>query len=325
MTPDEIKASKDRRRAARVEAKTAQADKEAKDKADQKADRKSGRVAHRESTAEERKVAAKSSARESAKRYRERHPDKIAAYEAARRDEMAAYLKNRYEDRKARGIEPPTEQKAAQAEASRRWRVANPEKVKAARAARRDEMADYLKNRYDTRKAAGIEPTAEQKAAQAEASRRWRANNPEKVKAARIDNRDKQAAYHHAYRNNPETPVGAKRAFIQGVKDAGCCDLCGDSRPYVLEFDHLVPATKLFSVSRMVVPNRHSLDDLKKETAKCRLLCASCHRIHTHKQNRAFRAERVADDERARRTEEAPTRQAAEEALIRKMFEEDHP
>ena len=58
------------------------------------------------------------------------------------------------------------------------------------------------------------------------------------------------------------------------------CGLSGKDYPQVLEFDHL--GDKKFSVggfSRYIL----GMDTLKREMAKCDLVCANCHRIRTVK------------------------------------------
>jgi hypothetical protein len=56
----------------------------------------------------------------------------------------------------------------------------------------------------------------------------------------------------------------------------GCCVLCGyDRHPGVLQFHHVDPAQKAFSVSRDGVTR--SLAKARAEARKCTLLCANCH------------------------------------------------
>lgn len=71
---------------------------------------------------------------------------------------------------------------------------------------------------------------------------------------------------------------GKNIKFIQQFKqDAGCSD-CKEKYPYfVLHFDHL--GDKEYNISRMI--NR-SLDEIKKEIAKCDVVCGNCHAFRTH-------------------------------------------
>ena len=62
------------------------------------------------------------------------------------------------------------------------------------------------------------------------------------------------------------------------------CELCCKSyEPYLMDFDHLDQKTKFAKISDMM-RRKTPLDIFLKEIAKCRLLCAICHRIHTEKQ-----------------------------------------
>jgi hypothetical protein len=66
----------------------------------------------------------------------------------------------------------------------------------------------------------------------------------------------------------------AKRRLIETA--GGACVLCGyDKYPGALQFHHLEPAEKKFSISREGVTR--SFAELKAEAAKCVLLCANCH------------------------------------------------
>lgn len=66
---------------------------------------------------------------------------------------------------------------------------------------------------------------------------------------------------------------------IQAFKDykAGLkCERCSETHPACLDFHHLDPAAKEGDVGRLA--RGWSLDRLKKEIAKCIVLCSNCHR-----------------------------------------------
>lgn len=66
----------------------------------------------------------------------------------------------------------------------------------------------------------------------------------------------------------------AKRRLIE--RAGGACQICGyDRYPGALQFHHLDPAEKEFSISREGVTRRFS--ELEAEADKCVLLCANCH------------------------------------------------
>jgi hypothetical protein len=63
--------------------------------------------------------------------------------------------------------------------------------------------------------------------------------------------------------------------YLQFIKGK-CCEHCGNNNPIVFEWHHVDPTQKERLVSEML--NRWSLPSIKKEIAKCILLCANCHR-----------------------------------------------
>lgn len=81
---------------------------------------------------------------------------------------------------------------------------------------------------------------------------------------------------------NNEKYVLANRALIREAKNRPCAD-CGRSYPfYVMDFDHVGEAPKFMEISSMAF-RRFKLETLKKEIAKCDVVCANCHRERTYK------------------------------------------
>ena len=60
-----------------------------------------------------------------------------------------------------------------------------------------------------------------------------------------------------------------------------CCQECGDTRPYVLDFHHEDGADKEFNISRMITDGL-ALSKIEQEIKKCVVLCSNCHREHHH-------------------------------------------
>lgn len=58
------------------------------------------------------------------------------------------------------------------------------------------------------------------------------------------------------------------------------CVICGENDVRVLEFDHLDPTQKSFSISQATRLG-YSWEATLTEIEKCRVLCASCHKKHT--------------------------------------------
>lgn len=67
---------------------------------------------------------------------------------------------------------------------------------------------------------------------------------------------------------------------IQEVKAATPCADCGENYPYWMkQFDHL--GDNVFNISSYR-QHRMSLEQVKKEIAKCDIVCANCHANRTH-------------------------------------------
>ena len=64
---------------------------------------------------------------------------------------------------------------------------------------------------------------------------------------------------------------------IQQFKLASRCAVCGESEPACLDFHHLDPATKDFTIGE-ASSHGASWNKVKIEIAKCLVLCANCHR-----------------------------------------------
>lgn len=71
-----------------------------------------------------------------------------------------------------------------------------------------------------------------------------------------------------------------KRALINELKNRPCADCGGIFPPFVMDFDHRDPSSKLMGLSESV--GRAWADaDILAEAAKCDVVCANCHRIRT--------------------------------------------
>src|SRR5215471_16506191 len=70
-------------------------------------------------------------------------------------------------------------------------------------------------------------------------------------------------------------------AKLNALKARPCMDCGGSFPPYVMDFDHRDPATKIGPVSRLLYQGL-GWSKIVAEVAKCDLGCANCHRIRTH-------------------------------------------
>lgn len=68
---------------------------------------------------------------------------------------------------------------------------------------------------------------------------------------------------------------------ISEIKKSPCVDCNKKYPPYVMDFDHLDPNTKVISVSGAIMKG-WSLNKVLEEVKKCDLVCSNCHRERTH-------------------------------------------
>ena len=66
------------------------------------------------------------------------------------------------------------------------------------------------------------------------------------------------------------------KAWLQEYKKTLKCEECGENHPACLDFHHINPEDKKFSIAR--INDYLSWGLLKAEIAKCCILCANCHR-----------------------------------------------
>lgn len=100
---------------------------------------------------------------------------------------------------------------------------------------------------------------------------------------------NKQALKKH-YQNNKEyykrrnlKRKKANRVKVLTYLETHPCVMCGESDPIVLDFDHIKPETKEWTMARLIAEG-HAWERLEKEIDKCQVLCANCHRRKTAKE-----------------------------------------
>ncbi len=106
--------------------------------------------------------------------------------------------------------------------------------------------------------------------------------------------RDGYLAYQKDYRLTHKKEKRKDRlnmlAWMDGLKNKPCLDCGRTFPPECMDFDHINPATKSFTISYRVVScgckSEKAKETILAEIAKCRLICANCHRIRTAKQHR---------------------------------------
>lgn len=65
------------------------------------------------------------------------------------------------------------------------------------------------------------------------------------------------------------------RALLTRLRRAGACQLCGEPDPIVLDFHHVDPASKRFTVGGR---RCRTMSAVTAEVTKCCLICSNCHR-----------------------------------------------
>ena len=78
------------------------------------------------------------------------------------------------------------------------------------------------------------------------------------------------------------------RSYIISYLEDKKCSICSENDIRTLEFDHITPATKLFSISQGVKLGKN-IDLIKEEIDKCRILCANCHKKLTASQQEWYK------------------------------------
>lgn len=102
------------------------------------------------------------------------------------------------------------------------------------------------------------------------------------------DPRKKASKLRWYYRNRKKVLEGKyrrrkrNRDFVKNIKKGKKCVDCKKEYPfYAMDFDHRDKKKKRETVSRLVHDNV-PIEDLKKEIAKCDLVCSNCHRVRTY-------------------------------------------
>lgn len=76
-----------------------------------------------------------------------------------------------------------------------------------------------------------------------------------------------------------------RRYWTGKYKLAVGCESCGyNLHDVALDFDHIVPEDKCFSIGQGLT--KRTLKEIVTEIRKCRVLCANCHRIKSYREGR---------------------------------------
>lgn len=114
---------------------------------------------------------------------------------------------------------------------------------------------------------------------------RDRATRPDVVRAQQARNRERyrtDANYRQKVLDGTKRKAQINRDYVHEYLKNHPCEDCGETDIVVLEFDHIDKELKTESIARMI--RSASLERLKTEMAKCRVLCANDHKRRTAKQ-----------------------------------------
>ena len=108
----------------------------------------------------------------------------------------------------------------------------------------------------------------------------WKDKSKYKSEAYREYMRDYQRSWHQRNRARRIAKVYERKEriweFYNQLKATLECARCGENHPATLQFHHRDPQKKDFNLSE-AVNDGYSIERIKKEVAKCTVLCANCH------------------------------------------------
>jgi hypothetical protein len=91
----------------------------------------------------------------------------------------------------------------------------------------------------------------------------WQKNNKEKVTGYKRKHKHEMRAI--------------SRLYINNIKNNTKCCVCNETTPCCLDFHHIDSKLKDGEISRLM-NDGSSLDILKNEISKCKIMCSNCHR-----------------------------------------------
>jgi hypothetical protein len=108
----------------------------------------------------------------------------------------------------------------------------------------------------------------------------WKDKSKYKSEAYREYMRNYQRSWHQRHKAKRLTKIYERRErlweFYNQLKENLECTQCGESHPATLQFHHLDPQKKDFNLSESIRQG-YSAERIKREIAKCTVLCANCH------------------------------------------------
>lgn len=107
------------------------------------------------------------------------------------------------------------------------------------------------------------------------ATREWRIENSEKLKAYRRTYYSKNVTTEKNRINNRKKAI---HDWFKEYKSTLKCEECGEDRWQTIDFHHKNPLEKEIGIS-VAIKNGWSKSRILNEIEKCEILCANCHRM----------------------------------------------
>ena len=101
------------------------------------------------------------------------------------------------------------------------------------------------------------------------------------------------------YAGKNKLTILRNQLYVYEHLEKSSCELCGDTNPMVLTYDHL--RDKVMEISEMCRQS-FSIKTLQAEMDKCRILCYNCHMIHTHQENNSIKWRYFSGDDQVRKS-----------------------
>ena len=114
--------------------------------------------------------------------------------------------------------------------------------------------------------------------------------SPKCKECACVERRERYIANHDKQNQQAKERYAA---IMDGRK--GACVICGESRPACIDFHHIDPATKSFTIGGHIAG--HTEDEIDAEMAKCVCICSNCHRDFHHQYGNKPKQPKAAWDE----------------------------
>lgn len=103
-------------------------------------------------------------------------------------------------------------------------------------------------------------------------------------KSCRKKYRDEHYRLHKEYYKEKAAAYKRKKTKeLEEFKSTLKCEICGENRPWCLDFHHINPEEKEGEIAKLIESPRRLQEELKK----CIVLCANCHRDLHYKERNA--------------------------------------